>query len=192
MFRCLSFPRLALAGEGPTTRPHPALCGPCSLIDLAGAAPPRVGPLLPRPLGPRSPPATRGSPARSQGHGGSWQPLLGTRSRHARPSELARAPWSALVPHVESPSATRSPWGPACLRVMWDHHLSALSCDYQGKGPRKLLPLVSQSTRCPKAFLCLDFMRLVTPSHGGAPLSGKGIPILHTNTQTSCNTRKED
>lgn len=75
---------------------------------------------------------------------------------------------------------------------MWDHQLSALSGDYQGKGPRKLLPLVSQSTRCPKAFLWLDFMRLVTSSHGGgAPLSGKGLSILQTNTQTSCNTREE-
>lgn len=133
------------------------------------------------------------APTRPQGGRGGCQRWLGTRSRHAWSS--ARALRSAcLVSHLRSQLTS----GPACTRVRWDHHLLGLSLATPKAS--KLLPLMPQSTSCPKAFLWLDFMGLVTPSRGGTmtclqkvegTLSGKGISILQTSTQTSLNTMGE-
>lgn len=124
--------------------------------------PPKIQARLPRPLGPRSPPAARGSPA------GPLRPGM-----HAFPPLLNDRPSQCLwegprVSHLRWPRSPAHSWAGLHEGLQGSPSLSAF-CDHQDKGLEKPLPTVSQSTRCPKGFLWLDFVGLVIPDHGSTP-----------------------
>lgn len=190
------FPLVGPRGRRPgCLRFRPALRGPCTLTYPVGVAPEvgsgSCGSHAPTGHGVLPPSCMATEEDDSGGQG--------TRSRHARP------PGCKVQPAPQG-----GPQRPLCS-VIFGHPLyagstctkalSAICCDPQDKGPRKLLPVVSQSTRPLKAFLQPDFVGLVPAGPCGcrglpdvrAPHSRKEIYTLSKPRciQTSFNAREQ-
>lgn len=107
--------------------------------------PPKVQAQLPRPLGPRSPPAARGSPAGPLRPGmHAFPPLL-----NDRPSRcLWEGPRAPVLVTFGGPGRPLTA-GRACTRVCRDHHPLVPSATTKTRGSR------SHYLRCPRALAVL-------------------------------------